>query len=102
MYKLYEQLKKLPKEILEVFILELMKDGKISFADIAKVHVEYLEALKKNETESLMKLRGRIVSMWCDTKKNIGSNLIALMQEAKDEGWANISQEKIDNSKWKK
>lgn len=100
--QLLELLKQQPKEILQWAILELMKDGKISFAEIAELHVQYLEQLKKGETEELMKLRGRVITIWCDTKKNIGKNLVELMQEAKDKGWANISQERIDNSKWNK
>lgn len=100
--QLLDLLKQQPKEILQWEILELMRDGKLSFTDIAKLHVEYLEQLRKGESKELMTLRGKIVSMWCDTKKNIGNNLVSLMQEAKDNGWANITQEQIDNSKWKK
>ena len=100
--QLLKLLKQQPKEILQWAILELMKDGKISFAEIAELHVQYLEQLKKGETEELMKLRGRVITIWCDTKKNIGKNLVELIQEAKDKGWANISQERIDNSKWNK
>ena len=102
MDELYNQLRKLPKEVLELYILELMREEKISFSDLAATHTQYLEMLRKGQTEELMKLRGRIVSIWCDTKRNIGHNLTALMQEAKDNGWANITQEKIDNSKWNK
>lgn len=100
MFELYEQLKKLPKEILELYILDLMKDGKINFADIAKVHVEYLEALKRGETEKLMNLRSKVIDLWVGTKKELPSKLVALVQEGKDNGWINIDQEKIDNSKW--
>ena len=102
MFELYEQLKKLPKEILELYILDLMKDGKISFADIAKVHVQYLEALKRGETEKLMNLRSKVIDLWCGTKKELPSKLVTLVQEGKDNGWINIDQEKIDNSKWNK
>ena len=102
MDELYNQLSKLPKEYLEYFILKLMEDDKISFSDLATIHTQYLEMLKKGETKELMKLRGKLVSLWCDTKKNLGKNLIALMQEGKDNGWVNIDQEKIDNSKWNK
>ena len=102
MNELYEQLAKLPKEYIECFILKLMQDNKISFSDIATIHTQYLEELEKGQTEELMKLRGKLVSLWCDTKKNLGKNLVALMQEGKDNGWINIDQEKIDNSKWNK
>ena len=95
-------LKRQPKEILQWIVFELMASGNLSFTELAELHVKHLEQLKKGETEELVKLRGRIVSIWCDSKKNIGKNLISLMQEAKDKGWANITQEQIDNSKWNK
>lgn len=102
MQQLLEILKQQPKEILQWLILELMRGGNISFPEIAELHVQYLEELKKGESRKLMELRGKIVSMWCDNKKHIGRNLTSLMQEAKDNGWANITQEQIDNSKWNK
>ena len=101
MDELIEYLGKQPKEVILYIILKLMQDNKIDFVDIANAHVEHLEQLKKGESEELMKLRAKIVCMWCDNKKNIGKNIRKLMQEAKDNGWANISQEQIDNSKWK-
>ena len=102
MDELYNQLSKLPKEYLEFFILNLMKDEKIDFSDIAKVHVEYLESLRKGETEKLINLRFKVIDLWCGTKKELPSKLVALIQEGKDGGWVNISQEQIDNSKWNK
>ena len=102
MEQFLELLKNQPKEVIQWLVLELMRSDKLSFAEIAELHVQYLEQLKKGETEELMKLRGKLISIWCDTKKNIGKNLVELMQEAKDNGWANINQECIDNSKWNK
>ena len=102
MEQILELLKQQRKEVLSWLVLELMRDGKLSFAEIAELHVQYLEQLKKGETEELMKLRGKVVCIWCDNKKNIGKNLVSLMQEAKDKGWANLTQEQIDNSKWNK
>lgn len=95
-------LKQQPKEILQWIVLELMRDGKLSFTDIATTHVEYLEMLKKGETERLMALRSKVIDLWCGTKKELPSKLVSLIQEGKDNGWVNISQEKIDNSKWNK
>lgn len=100
MNEFYKHLASLPKEILEIYILELMKDEKISFADIANLHVKYIEELKKGNEKELMQLRGKVIGLWCGTKKEMPSKLVAMMQEAKDNGWANISQEQIDNSKW--
>lgn len=99
---LLDLLKQQPKEILQWVILELMKDNKLSFADIATTHVEYLEMLRKGETERLMILRSKVIDLWCGTKKELPSKLVSLIQEGKDNGWVNITQEKIDNSKWNK
>ena len=49
-----------------------------------------------------MLLRSKVIDLWCSTKKELPSKLVSLMQEAKDNGWANITQEQIDNSKWNK
>ena len=99
---IYDILYKAPKEYLEILILDLMRAGKISFTDLANLHVEYLESLKKGETEQLMTLRSKVIDLWCGTKKELPSKLVALVQEGKDNGWINIDQEKIDNSKWNK
>ena len=100
--QLLDLLKQQPKEILQYLILELMKYGKLSFIDVATVHVEYLEMLKKGETKELMNLRSKVIDLWCGTKKNLPSKLVSLIQEGKDNGCVNINQEKIDNSKWNK
>ena len=99
---IYDILYKAPKGYLELLILDLMRAGKISFTDLANLHVEYLESLKKGETEQLMTLRAKVINLWCGTKKELPSKLVTLVQEGKDNGWINIDQEKIDNSKWNK
>ena len=102
MEEILEYLKKQPKEVLQLIVYELMLSGNLSFADIAQLHVKHLESLKKGETEKLMKLKGKIIDLWVGNKKDIGKNLVSIMQKAKDDGWVNISQEQIDNSKWNK
>jgi hypothetical protein len=102
MEQILELLKQQPKEILQWIVLELMKAEKMSFADIAELHVKYLEMLRKGQSEKLMKLRYQVVSLWTGTKKDLPPKLVSLMQQGKDEGWANITQEQIDNSKWNK
>ena len=102
MEEIYNTLSNLPKEHLEWFILRLMEDGKISFSSIATIHTEYLEALKKGETKRLIALRSKVIDLWCGTKKDFPGKMVSIMQEAKDAGWANITQEQIDNSKWNK
>lgn len=102
MNELFELLKHQPKEILHWLILELMKENVISFTDIADAHNKYLQMLQKQEMEELIKLRCKVIELWCGTKKELPKSLVALMQEGKDMGWANITQECIDNSKWNK
>lgn len=91
--QIYEVLAGMPKEYLQVIILELMRNNKITFAELAELHVKHLEGLKRGETERLMKLRSKVIDLWVGTKKELPSKLVALMQEGKDQGWANITQE---------
>lgn len=93
-------LKQIPKEMLLVVILNLLIDGAVSFTEIADIYNGYLNDLRRMNTRQLARLRGKIISMWCGNKKDIPEALTSLMQEAKDNGWANITQEDIDNSKW--
>lgn len=102
MTELLELLKHQPKEVLHWLVLELMRADAISFTDIAEAHNKYLQMLQKQEMEELMKLRGKVIELWVGTKKDLPKSLVALMQEAKDKGWANITQEQIDKSKWNK
>lgn len=102
MEQLLELLKQQPKEILQWIVLELMKDNKLSFTDIAETHVKYLEMLKKGQSEELMHLRSKVIGLWSGTKKDLPKSLVALITEGMNEGWVNISQEQIDKSRWNK
>ena len=102
MEQILELLKSQPKEVLQWIVLELMRDDKLSFTDIAEMYVKYLEMLKKGQTEKLMHLRSRVIDLWCSTKKDIPFKLVSLIQEGMTEGWVNITQEQIDRSKWNK
>lgn len=100
MEQLLELLKNQPKEILQWIVLELMNDGKLSFADVAELHVKCLEMLRREQTKELIHMRSQVIDLWCGTKKDLPSKLVALIQEGKNNGWVNISQEQINNSKW--
>ena len=102
MEQILELLKSQPKPILQWIVLELMKEDKLSFAEIAELHVKYLEMLKKGETEKLMNLRTKVIELWCGTKKDLPKSLVALITEGMNNGWVNITQEQIDKSKWNK
>jgi hypothetical protein len=99
---LLDLLKQQPKEILLWIVLELMKDGTLSFTDIAETHVKYLEMFRKGDTEKLMHIRSKVIALWTGTKKDLPKSLVSIIQEGKDQGWVNISQEEINNSKWNK
>ena len=102
MEEIIKVLKSLPKEFLQAIILELMKDNKLSFTDIAETHVKYLEMLRKGQSEKLMHLRSKVIALWCSTKKGLPKSLTALITDGMNEGWVNITQEQIDKSKWNK
>lgn len=100
--KLYNQFKSLPKEVILYFILKLMKDNKVSFSDVAVKHSEYIQSLRRRELEDFMNVRADIISMWCGNKKDIDKSLVELMTKFKNEGWANITEDQINSSKWNK
>jgi predicted HTH domain antitoxin len=102
MNDLLELLKRQPKEILHWLILELIRADAISFTDIAEAHNKYLQMLQKQEMEELMKLRGKVIDLWCGTKKELPKSLVALITEGMNNGWVNITQEQIDKSRWNK
>ena len=102
MEQLLELLKQQRKEVLQWLILELMKDNKLSFTDIAETHVKYLEMLRKGQSEKLMHLRSEVIALWCGTKKDLPKSLVTLITEGMNEGWVNITQEQIDKCKWNK
>lgn len=99
---LYEALKNLPKEYLNVIILQLMKDEKITFSELADMHVKYIEGLKQGNLKELSTLRANVIELWCGTRKELPSKLVSLIKKGKSEGWVNITEEKIEKSKWNK
>lgn len=92
-------LKALPKEYLQVIILELMKDQKISYEDITRAYVEYLDMLRKGQSEAYLELQSKVVSMWSGTKKDRDKNLKDIMHYLLDKGRINTTHEDIDKRK---
>ncbi len=99
MGEIMKALKALPKEYLQVIILELMKDQKISYEDITQAYVEYLDMLRKGQSEAYLELQSKIVTMWCGTKKNRDKNLKDIMHHLLDKGRINTTHEEIDKHK---
>lgn len=96
METILDQLKKLPKEWVLAIILDLMREGKITFADIAQAHVEHLEELRKGQSIKLQELVYKIVDMHVDTKKNRDKNLGEILHYLRDEGRVNMTHEDIE------
>ena len=98
MEEILKVLKALPKDYLQVIILELMKDQKISYEDITKSYVEYLDMLRKGQSEAYQELQSKIVTMWSGKKKDQDKKLKDIMHYLLDKGRINTTHEKIDNS----
>jgi hypothetical protein len=57
MEEILKLLKTLPKEYLQIIILELMKDQKISYEDITQAYVEYLNMSRTGTSEKYLTLQ---------------------------------------------
>lgn len=97
MEDLLKLLKTLPKEYIQVIILELMKDQKISYEDITHAYVEYLNMLRKGQSEAYFELQSKVVAMWSGKKKDQDKALKDIMHYLLDKGRINTTHEKIDN-----
>ena len=99
MEEILKLLKTLPNEYLQVIILELMKDQKISYEDITQAYVEYLDVLRKGQSEAYMELQSKVVTMWSGTKKDRDQKLKDIMHYLLDKGRINTTHEDIDKHK---
>ena len=99
MGEILKALKTLPKEYLQVIILELMKSQKISYEDITQAYVEYLDMLRKGTSERYLTLQSKIVSMWTGNVKDRRENLKDIMHWLLDNGSINTTHEEIDKHK---
>ena len=99
MGEILKALKALPKEYLQVIILELMKDQKISYEDITNAYVEYLNMLRKGQSEAYRELQNKIMTMWYGKKQDRDKNLKDIMHYLLDEGRINTTHEAIDKHK---
>ena len=99
MGEILKALKALPKEYLQVIILELMKDQKISYEEITQAYVEYLNMLRKGTSEKYLTLQSKIVSMWAGNVKDRKDKLKDTMHWLLDNGSINTTHEEIDKHK---
>ena len=99
MEEILKALKALPKEYLQVIILELMKDQTISYEDITQAYIEYLNMLRKGQSEAYMELQSKVVTMWSGNKKDRDKNLKDIMHYLLDKGCINTTHEMIDKRK---
>ena len=99
MGEILKALNTLPKEYLQVIILELMKDQKISYEDITQAYVEYLNMLRKGTSEKFLTLQSKIVSMYTGNVKDRKEKLKDAMHWLLDNGSINTTHEAIDKHK---
>lgn len=99
MEEILKALKTLPKEYLTAIILELMKDQKISYEDITQSYVQYLDMLRKGQSEAYMELQSKVVTMWSGNKKDRNNKLADIMHYLLDNGRINSTHENIDKRK---
>ena len=99
MEEILKALKTLPKEYLQVIILELMKDQKISYEDITQAYVEYLDMLRKGASEKFLTLQSKMVSMYTGNVKDRKDKLKDVMHWLLDNGSINTTHEAIDKHK---
>ena len=99
MEEILKLLKTLPKEYLQVIILELMKDQTISYEDITQAYVEYLDMLRKGQSEAYRELQNKVMNMWYGKKEDNDKNLKDIMHYLLDEGRINTTHEAIDKHK---
>ena len=97
MNELLKTLKTLPKEFIAAIILELMISECVSYEDITKVYIEYLDMLRKGQSEAYFELQSKVVDMWSGKKKDQDKNLKDIMHYLLDKGRINTTHEKIDN-----
>ena len=97
MEEIIKALKSLPKEFIAAIILDLMINECVSYEDITKVYVEYLDTLRKGQSEAYFELQGKIIEMWSDAKKDQDKKLKDIMHYLLDKGRINTTHEKIDN-----
>ena len=99
MVEILKSLKALPKEYLQVIILELMKYQKISYEDITQAYVEYLDMLRKGQSEAYFELQNKVMNMWYGKKKDRDKILKDVMHHLLDDGRINTTHEDIDKHK---
>lgn len=99
MEEILKALRALPKEYLQVIILELIKYQTISYEDITQAYVEYLDMLRKGQSEAYTELQSKVVTMWSGTKKDRDNNLKSIMHYLLNKGRINTTHEEIDKHK---
>lgn len=97
MKEIIKALKTFPKEFLAAIILELMISEYVSYEDITKVYVEYLDMLRKGQSEAYLELQSKVVTMWSGNKKDRDKNLKDIMHYLLDKGRINTTHEMIDS-----
>ena len=64
---------------------------------VAVRYVEYLDMLRKGQSEEYFELQSKVVAMWSGAKKDRDQKLKDIMHYLLDKGRINTTHEKIDN-----
>ena len=96
MEEIIKALKSLPKEFIAPIILDLMISEKVSYEDITKVYVDYLDMLRKGQSEAYFELQSKVVAMWSGKKKDQDKALKDIMHYLLYKGRIITTHEEID------
>lgn len=91
-------LKSLPHEVLKLIVFKLMRDGKITFHELAEMEAQYLDEQKRNANERTQRIVAEVINLNCDTKKNRNANLKSLIHLLVDYGMENMTHEMVENN----
>lgn len=73
-----------------------MREGKVTFHELAEMQSQYLEELQRGATEQCQKIVSMIVNMHCGKKINQAQNLKEIMHYLRNKGIVNVTHEQID------
>lgn len=96
MEELIIKLKSLPRDEVKLIVFGLMREGRITFHELAEMEAEYLKLLERNANERTHRIVSGIIKLHCG-KKNREANLKALMHTLVDYRMVNLTHKMIDD-----
>lgn len=93
--KLHDDLCDITIEERKYIILQLMKEGKITYQDVTDCYVAWLQHMKEHISDEYQDLKGRLISIWADKDKRV-RNIKDAMHDLLDKGQLNATHEQIE------